>query len=171
MDVADRSTSTDHDTLYPSPLPRNQPAPPATPSGQPVPQPPDMQLRAAAPIYHANGPTDPPKSSHHHPRWHDAKVTEVTFFKALGAVRSFPISSVASRTQIFLYTWRCTENKDRGNGKPPIRARFCMQGHLDRYKDTTIPSSPVVSFKALRTVTAAATILGWDIRTEDLKRA
>lgn len=46
-----------------------------------------------------------------------------------------------------------------------------MQDHLERDKNTTVPTSPVVSLKALRAITAAAAILGWDIRTEDFKRA
>lgn len=63
------------------------------------------------------------------------------------------------------------ENPDRGNGKPPLRARLCMRGHLDRDKDINVSTSPVVSLKAIRTVTAAAAILSWDMRTEDFKRA
>jgi len=46
-----------------------------------------------------------------------------------------------------------------------------MQGILALDKETTVSSSPVVSLKALRTVTAAAAIVAWDIRTEDFQRA
>jgi len=45
-----------------------------------------------------------------------------------------------------------------------------MQGILALDKETTVSSSPVVSLKALRTVTAAAAILAWDVRTEDFQR-
>jgi len=81
------------------------------------------------------------------------------------------LSSVPRGTQVFPYTCSCTEKNKRGNGKPPLRARFCMRGHLARNKDTNVSTAPFFYLKAIRTVTAAAVVLSWDLRTDDFKRA
>jgi len=172
-DLSDRNptSTTDHHTHFPSPLPANQPPPPPHASGRPAPTPPTVPISAEARIFHSSAAAAPPPSSHHHSRWHDAKVTEVSSFRSLGAVTAVPASAVPPGAQVFPYTWRCTENPDRGNGKPPLRARFCMQGHLAHDKATNVSTAPVVSLKAIRAVTTAAAILEWDLRTEDFKRA
>lgn len=132
----------DHHTHYPSALPRNQPPPAPTLSGRPTAEPAPARVAPKARVYHADDRSNPPPNSHNHARWHDAKVAEVAYFRTLGAVTAVPATSVPAGRQIFPYTWRCTENPDRGNGKPPLRARFCMQGHLARDKDTNVLPTP-----------------------------
>jgi len=172
-DLADRdpTATVDHHTHYPSPLPANQPPPAPIASDRPSPSAPAPSLDAAAHIFHTARSAEPSPSSHHHSHWHDAKVIEVSFFRSLGAVTAVPASDVPAGAQVFPYTWRCTEDPDRGNGKPPLRARFCMQGNLACDKATNVCTAPVVSLKAIRAITAAAAILAWDVRTEDFKRA
>jgi len=172
-DVADRDPALGpyHHTNYTSPLPPKQPPSHPAPSDRPAPTPPPPSLASSARFFHASGPANPPTASHHNSRWHPVKVTEVSYFKSLGAVTAVPISSMPRGTQIFPSTWRCTENNERGNGKAPLRARSCMQGRLARDKDANVSTAPVVSLKAIRTVTAATAMLSWDLRTEEIKRA
>jgi len=116
-DVADRDPALGpyHQTHYPSPLPPNQPSLPPAPSGRPVPTPSSPSLPPSARVFHASGPADPPTSSHHRSRWQPAKVTEVSYFKSLGALTAVPLFPVPRGTQIFPYTWRCTGSNARGN--------------------------------------------------------
>jgi len=64
-----------------------------------------------------------------------------------------------------------THKPNRGNGKPPERARFCIAGNRDWHKHTNVPTSPVTPQRAIRTIMAAASILHFNIHTEDFPRA
>lgn len=89
----------------------------------------------------------------------------------MGCMRAGPASAVQKGTQIFDYIWRFTQRENRGNGKPPARARFCIAGNRDWHKDSNVPTSPVTPQRAIRTLIAAAVILGFTLRTEIFLRA
>jgi len=114
-------------------------------------------------------PTDP--SSHRHPRWDAAKRTELAIFEAIDCKYTIPLHEVPHGKQVFPFIWRVTHKPNRGNGKPPERARFCMVGNRDWNKHTNVPTSPVTPQRAIRTIMAAASILRFNIHMEDVLHA
>eukprot|EP00170_Pyropia_yezoensis_P005164 contig_21075_g5178 len=86
-------------------------------------------------------------------------------------MRAVPATEVPKGTQILDYVWRVTYKKNRGNGKPPARAHFCIAGNRDWNKESNVPTSPVTPQRAIRTRIAAAATLGFTLHTEDVLRA
>ena len=147
----------------------NAPAPPTRPIRTHTPAPPPAAaLRPAARLFLAE-PADP--SSHRHPRWDVAKRTELAIFAAIHCKHTIPIHEVPHGKQVFPFIWRVTHKPNRCNGKPPERARFCIAGNRDWHKHTNVPTSPVTPQLAIRTNMAAASILHFNIHTEDFLRA
>lgn len=150
----------------PAPEPATTPSPPIR-THTPAP-PASTPLPAATRVFSTTN-IDP--NSHHHPRWDTAKKTELNVFHAMDCMRAVPASEVPQGKQIFDYIWRVTYKENRGNGKPPERARFCIAGNRDWHKDTNVPTSPVTPQRAIRTLIAAAVILNFPLQTEDFLRA
>lgn len=154
-------------------VPRCPPADP--PPAAPIPpirtntRAPDLpaQLPAAARVFSTH-PVDP--NSHHHPRWDTAKKAEIDAFRAMDCMRAVTATDVPKGTQVFDFVWRVTYKENRGNGKAPARARFCIAGNRDWHKESNVPTSPVTPQRAIRTLLAAAVILGFTLRTEDFLR-
>lgn len=152
-----------------------RPAPGPTPTTPPPP----IRTNTAAPAAPAQVPpaarvfaaTNIDPNSHHHPRWDTAKKTELDVFHAMDCMRAVPASEVPQDKQIFDYIWRVTYKDNRGNGKPPERARFCIAGNRDWHKATNVPTSPVTPQRAIRALIAAAVVLDFPLQTEDFLRA
>ena len=72
--------------------------------------------------------------------------------------------------EVLPYTLFC-DIKDRRNGKPEERARFCFQGQRSRFRDVVISTSPAVQQSALRIFMSMASTHRCQISTEDFKRA
>ena len=151
------------------PSPGAPPAPAATPIRTHTPSPPaPVTLPPAARAFIVSHPHP---DSHHHPRWDAAKRLELSVFDAFDCKTTFPASAVPRGEQIFDFLWRCTYKADRGNGKPPARARFCIAGDREWNKENDVPTSPVSPHRAIRTAMAVASILNWRVQTEDFLRA
>lgn len=144
-------------TAPPPPIRTHTPAPPLP-----------AEVPETARVF-STSPIDP--SSHHHPRWDAANKTETNTFKAMGCMQAVPASEVPRGVDVFDHLWRVTWKENRGNGKPPGFARFCVAGNRDWHKDTNVPTSLVTPQRAIRTLMAAAAILGFPIQTEDFLRA
>lgn len=145
----------------PRPAARLPPAPPTHPTPPirthtPAPAP-EETLPPSARVYAVDN-VDP--DSQHHPRWDEAKRTELAAFDKMDCKMTVPASSVPPGTQIFNYVWRVQHKTNRSNGSPNERARFCLAGNLDWHKDTNVPTSPVTPQRAIRTLVAVAIILG-----------
>ena len=113
----------------------------------------------------------PPPS---HPMWDQAKQVEIEKFRRMNVMREVEPSEIPKvlpeDAEVLPYTWFC-DRKDRGNGKPEERARFCAQGQRSRFRDVIIATSPVVQQSVLRIFLSMASTHRWQISTEDFKRA
>jgi len=131
--------------------------------------PPATSLPPVTRIFHAE-PAD--TSSHRHTRWDAAKRTELAIFDAIDDCKhAIPLHEVPHRKQVFTCIWCVTHKPKRGTGQPPERARFCLAGNRDWPKHTNVPTSPVTTQRAIRTIMAVASILRYHIHTEDFLRA
>jgi len=135
-----------------APIRTHTPAPPAS-----------AQLPAHSRIF-LTSPADPASPSH--PRWDAAKATELAIFNAIDCKTSLPASGVPRNKQIFHYLWRVTHKTNRGNGKPAVRARFCVAGNREWHKQSTVATSPVTPQRAIRAVVVASIILSFTLQTE-----
>ena len=122
-----------------------------------------VQLPAHSRIF-LTSPADPASPSH--PRWDAAKATELAIFNAIDCKTSLPASGVPRNKQIFHYLWRVTHKTNRGNGKPAVRARFCVAGNREWHKQSTVATSPVTPQRAIRAVVVASIILSFTLQTE-----
>lgn len=61
--------------------------------------------------------------------------------------------------------------KNKGTGKEVLKARYVVQGHMDREKNLLVHNSPTVSQQSIRLLIAIATIFGFEIWSEDMTQA
>lgn len=61
--------------------------------------------------------------------------------------------------------------KNKGTDKEMFKARYVVQGHMDRDKEWLVQNSKTVSQQAIRLLISIATIFGFEIWSEDMTQA